>query len=235
MSRMSGFIFHDRYLKRLENLSDQEVGRLVRALVIYHAQGETQELKGREQGAYDFIRADIDEAEAAHEDKCQTNRKNGGKRTQTNGSERKRTQANAYGGSPPQKIAIDGGQNSIAVVVGKESNDSGEENPFGITDEEIQVSLEMEGQIEELARYVGLETTLAALDKAKELARKYGLENLLAAMREAVDVHTWRYVRGILEKGGVQKKDQHAPGTIYRDGKAYYVDENGDEVRWLDA
>ena len=81
MARMTGFIFQDRYEKRLENLSDQEVGRLVRALVAYHARGERQELKGREQGAYDFIKADIDDDEAAHEEKCLANRRNGGKRT----------------------------------------------------------------------------------------------------------------------------------------------------------
>jgi len=233
MSRMSGFIFHDRYLKRLENLSDQEVGRLVRALAVYHAQGETQELKGREQGAYDFIRADIDEAEAAHEDKCQTNRKNGGKRTQANGSERKRTLADACGGNQPQGIANDGDQNSIVVAVGKESNGSGEGYPFGLTDEEIHASLEMERQIEECARYVGLETTLAALDNAKELARQYGLENLLAAMREAVDVHTWRYVKGILRKGGAEKR--MPPGSeVARNGNTFIVDENGEEIRCLE-
>ena len=51
---MTGFVFQDKYLKRLEKLSDQEVGRLVRALSVYHATGEEQELKGRECGYYDF-------------------------------------------------------------------------------------------------------------------------------------------------------------------------------------
>ena len=68
---MTGFIFQDKYLKRLEKLSDQEVGRLVRALSKYHATGETQELKGRECGYYDFIKADIDEIEQAYKKKCQ--------------------------------------------------------------------------------------------------------------------------------------------------------------------
>lgn len=78
MAKMSGFVFQDKYLKRLEKLSDQEVGRLVRALATYHASGEEPELKGRECGYYDFIKADIDEIESAYQNKC-----NNMKRTQS--------------------------------------------------------------------------------------------------------------------------------------------------------
>ena len=73
---MTGFFFQDKYLDRLAKLSDQEVGRLVRALAQYHATGEEQELKGRECGYYDFIKADIDENEKAYQKKCETNRAN---------------------------------------------------------------------------------------------------------------------------------------------------------------
>lgn len=70
MARMTGFVFQDKYLDRLVKLSDQEVGRLVRALATYHATGEEQELKGRECGYYDFIKGDIDEIEQAYQKKC---------------------------------------------------------------------------------------------------------------------------------------------------------------------
>lgn len=73
---MTGFIFQDKYLDRLAKLSDQEVGRLVRALAQYHATGKEQELKGRECGYYDFIKADIDEIENAYAAKCEKNRQN---------------------------------------------------------------------------------------------------------------------------------------------------------------
>lgn len=71
MARMTGFVFQDRYLDRLAKLSDQEVGRLVRALAKYHATGEEQELKGRECGYFDFIKGDIDEIEQAYRKKCE--------------------------------------------------------------------------------------------------------------------------------------------------------------------
>lgn len=78
MARMTGFVFQDKYLKRLEKLSDQEVGRLVRALATYHASGEEPELKGRECGYFDFIRADIDEIELAYQNKCKNMKRGNG-------------------------------------------------------------------------------------------------------------------------------------------------------------
>lgn len=76
MARMTGFVFQDEYLERLAKLSDQEVGRLVRALAKYHATGETQELAGRESIAYDFIKVDIDRIDQRYEAKCETNSNN---------------------------------------------------------------------------------------------------------------------------------------------------------------
>lgn len=76
MARMSGFIYQDRYWDQLKELSDQELGRLVRALNYYHMTGETQDLKGRESMAYTFIRYEIDEAEKSYQARCETNRNN---------------------------------------------------------------------------------------------------------------------------------------------------------------
>lgn len=76
MARMTGFVFQDDYLERTARLSDQELGRLVRALATYHATGETQELAGRECGYFDFIRADIDRIDEKYEARCQTNKNN---------------------------------------------------------------------------------------------------------------------------------------------------------------
>lgn len=70
------FPCYDNYLERLAKLSDQEVGRLFRALMLYNRTGETQELTGRESVAFDFIAVDIDRAKEAYKRKCETNRKN---------------------------------------------------------------------------------------------------------------------------------------------------------------
>jgi hypothetical protein len=93
MAKMTGFIFQDEYLERLAKLSDQELGRLVRALATYHATGEQQELAGRESIAYDFIKVDIDRIDEKYAAKCDTNRNNR-QRSSTNDNERERTMTN---------------------------------------------------------------------------------------------------------------------------------------------
>ncbi len=76
MARMTGFVFQDEYLERLAKLSDQEVGRLVRALATYHATGEAPELAGREGIAFDFIKVDVDRIDQKYVARCETNRDN---------------------------------------------------------------------------------------------------------------------------------------------------------------
>ena len=93
MARMTGFVFQDEYLERLAKLSDQEVGRLVRALAEYHATGKEQELAGREGVAFDFIKVDIDRIDQKYEARCETN-KNNRQQTVTNDNDRQRSSTN---------------------------------------------------------------------------------------------------------------------------------------------
>ena len=64
------FCFYHNYAKKCEKLSDQELGRLVRALLKYSETGEATELVGRESIAFDFIADDIDRAKQSYEEKC---------------------------------------------------------------------------------------------------------------------------------------------------------------------
>ena len=87
------FPFYHSYGKKTEKLTDQELGRLVRALVKFSETGELQELAGRESIAFDFIAVDIQNAKNAYEDKCSKNRANGAtaaerNRTVPDGTER---------------------------------------------------------------------------------------------------------------------------------------------------
>lgn len=68
--------FYFSYRKKLEKLSDQEVGRLVRALLEYGETGETEELTGRESIAFDFIADDVSRAKAAYDERCAKNQRN---------------------------------------------------------------------------------------------------------------------------------------------------------------
>ena len=71
-----GFFLMDAYLTRTAKLTDEELGRLMRACMVYHATGELMELDGRESVAFDFIKEDIDSQTEAYTAKCETNRRN---------------------------------------------------------------------------------------------------------------------------------------------------------------
>lgn len=64
------------YRRKLEKLSDQELGRLVRALLQYGETGEAEQLAGRESIAFDFIADDIERARAAYNERCAKNKRN---------------------------------------------------------------------------------------------------------------------------------------------------------------
>lgn len=90
---MEYFCCYHSYKKKCEKLTDQELGRLFRALMVYSETGEAQELAGRESIAFDFIADDIDRAKKSYDEKCRKNRENG--QRGANAPERPRTVANA--------------------------------------------------------------------------------------------------------------------------------------------
>ena len=68
------------YRRKCEKLSDQELGRLFRALMTFSETGEEAQLAGRESIAFDFIADDIRRSREAYDARCETNRKNAEKR-----------------------------------------------------------------------------------------------------------------------------------------------------------
>ena len=74
---MEYFCCYNSYRNKTAKLSDQEVGRLFRALMDYNETGERQELTGRENIAFDFIADDIDRAKVSYEARCALNAQNG--------------------------------------------------------------------------------------------------------------------------------------------------------------
>lgn len=63
-------------------MSDQELGRLFRALMEYSETGTSPELTGRESIAFDFIADEIDRDKSAYSETCRKNRENGAKATE---------------------------------------------------------------------------------------------------------------------------------------------------------
>ena len=115
---MTGFICQDTYLAKTAKLSDQEVGRLFRALMQYHAAGEYEELTGRESIAFDFIKEDIDRAEESYAKKCEQargNRLNGGKQETTPDNARQRPSTDDNARQRPSTPDNGGGHNKINI------------------------------------------------------------------------------------------------------------------------
>lgn len=106
---MEYFCCYHSYKKKCEKLSDQELGRLFRALLEYSESGAVADLTGRESIAFDFIADDIDRSKKAYEEKCAKNAANAQQRQrqqqqpeqkkEANAIERMRTLANANGRS----------------------------------------------------------------------------------------------------------------------------------------
>ena len=71
------FCCYHSYRKKCEKLSDQELGRLFRALMTFSETGERADLAGRESIAFDFIADDITRAKEAYAEKCRKNAANG--------------------------------------------------------------------------------------------------------------------------------------------------------------
>ena len=64
------------YAQKTKGLSDEQVGKLFRALMQYAGTGEEPELDDMTRMAFDFIAYDIDAGNAGYAIKCATNRKN---------------------------------------------------------------------------------------------------------------------------------------------------------------
>lgn len=108
---MTGFFCQDEYLAKTTKLTDEEIGRLFRALMNYHANGTIANLDGRESIAFDFIKEDIDNAEIAYQKKCDQaseNRRKGliNKTTNDNVRQRPSTPVNERDNNNINKINV---------------------------------------------------------------------------------------------------------------------------------
>ena len=105
------------YFRKCEKLSDQELGRLFRALMEYSITGEAQQLAGRESIAFDFIADDIRRAKENYDAKCQKYAENAAKRY-----------ADADDGMPLDAIAYDGRESKSKYEYKSESKSEKKES-----------------------------------------------------------------------------------------------------------
>lgn len=203
MAKMTGFIFQDEYLERLAKLSDQELGRLVRALAIYHATGEQQELAGRESIAYDFIKVDIDRIDEKYAAKCDTNRNNR-QRPSTTVNDRQQSSTIVNNRQQSSTIVPKDKDKEKDIDDDDDATACARETPFGsVTVDPVIVAVQTE--------LTGL--TVSHYDDLAAFRQDLPDDLVIEAINEAVahGARTWAYVRSILQgyiKDGVKTVGQ---------------------------
>ena len=100
------FCCFNSYRKKTRNLSDSELGRLFRALMLYNETGEKTQLNGREETAFDFIAEDIDAGKERYEAKCAQNKANRCQRSTTAVNDGERTSTNVNDKKQKQNISF---------------------------------------------------------------------------------------------------------------------------------
>ena len=190
------------------SLSDAEAGRLAKALWTYTMTGEQQNLSGAEKGIFAMMLMTLGQDEQANADiskKRALAGSMGGKQKQANSSkcyQNKQMIAN-------EANATNKNKNKEEDKEDKDNTRTREDMPFGLTDDDIQASLDRRKQLEDAARSIGLQVTEAGMMYGERLVQEYGLEKVLDAIKKAVDVPKWAYVEGICKGKGVKPNDNH--------------------------
>lgn len=78
MEKASFLIYLD-YQEQFELLTDEQAGRLIKAIIKYEKQGEIIELDGTTKMAFSFIKAQLDRDREKYQAKCKKNKENGAK------------------------------------------------------------------------------------------------------------------------------------------------------------
>ena len=74
MKKRKSFILYTDYLQHIEGMSDQEIGQLFRAIMLYASGREVPEMKGFARMAFSFISLQMDRDNEKWEDTCQKRR-----------------------------------------------------------------------------------------------------------------------------------------------------------------
>ena len=225
--------FRPEWVAVAKRLSDKEFRRFIEGIMEYSA-GEAPRFDGREAFVFDLIQEQLDKVLADRDAAARKHResgKSGGrpkKETENqNGFENCEKNQNGFENSEKNQNKPKITKSNILLSYISNTSTSSQENtqedtedkdmPFGITEAEIQDSMEKETEIEHAAREYGLPASVGALRRAQELADEYGHDKLIDAVKKAGlgRCQSWAYVEGILrnEKAGSkgEKKAWYEP------------------------
>jgi hypothetical protein len=201
------------FRESISPLNDAEKGRLFDAMLLYAETGELPDLKGNERYIWPTAKQAIDRAAQ----KAETLRQNGNKggrppkQAETNGNQTKPKETKQNQTKTNESYLFDKDKENIKEKEEEDKEDTRtrEDMPFGLTDDDIQASIDRRQQLEDAARSIGLQVTEAGMMYGERLVQEYGLEKVLDAIKKAVDVPKWAYVEGICKGKGVKSNDNH--------------------------
>lgn len=191
---MEYFCCYHSYRRKLAKLSDQEVGRLFRALLEYSETGKTQELTGRESVAFDFITDDIDRAKKNYMEKCEKLAANG----------RKKAIAGNCGQKQPD--CIKGGEDKSENKSEDKSENKGNLSPPGGGGDTSGAAAAgftlppVSRAVEAFCNKINPTPSERSLAELASFEAQMGSECCLRAIDEALDARaaSWNYIRKIL-------------------------------------
>ena len=177
-----------------QDLSDEQCGRLVRALVNY-AKGEEPELQGMELLAFRFLKGSIDRNEKLSAVRAAAGSK-GGKQTQAKTSKNKQTQANE---TKAEQNAINN-DNDI--------NNQNDSNSKSFIDDGFASEIQHEhDRVYLAAEDSGFKMSNTVRARLVNLYAEYGLDKMLAGFMECAThgVPTIAYLEAVLKGSGKKK------------------------------
>lgn len=197
MAKMSGFFCQDKYLQKLANLTDEEMGVLIRALIRYHADGELPDLAGGVSIAFDFIRDDIDQQEEAYRKKCEQASENRRK-----GIGQKKTDVNAR----QRPLTDDNGRDKYNNNITECNNNIKESSSFMDDDDAAEIQREHD-RVFLAAEDAGFKMSNTVRARLISLYTVHGLDKLLAGFMECAThgVPTIAYLEAVLNGKPKQK------------------------------
>lgn len=229
----------------VERFSDAEAGRFIKAIYAYVRHGEEYDgNSGREDPviwqALETLRGDTESFKRNEANqKAQEEALKEKRRAAANARWAKQNDA---GASKCMQENANASQSTICIAHASQNKNKEEDNnknnnksaredmPFGLTDDDIQASLDRDQQIEDAAKGAGLNVSETVMVTARRYADDYGIDKLLDAIQKtalSAQRPSWAYVEGVLKNNGsgrteTQHRGNHS-GNAGTSGKYSYL------------
>ena len=227
------------WVKVTEELTDQEKGRLIDALVLYAQGGDWQErIKGNERYLFPAFREQLNRNDSISKSRATAGAIGGsanasnGKQTEANVSNDEQTETNVSKSKQTQATESKSKQTQANSPKEEEENkekekeekkkkrdtnerESSPPTPF-LTDDDAVAIVQDHGEIFDRLRYVGFTLNQKLMDDAVNLYAEHGKDKLLQAIDKCAGAsgNKWNYLLGVLKHWDEKKPVDEEPDEL---------------------